>query len=126
MKHLINWVEIPVTDMKRATGFYRTILGIEFHLMDIGPIQYALFPSEDRFNCGALAQGEHYQPGNQGPVVYLDGGEDLDVILKRVTPAGGRVTVPKMFLSEEAGYIGMFLDSEGNRIGLQHAKPKAK
>ena len=29
MKHLINWVEIPVTDMDRACRFYGTVVGVE-------------------------------------------------------------------------------------------------
>jgi len=28
----------------------------------------------------------------------------------------------KTFLADEAGYIGMFLDTEGNKIGLQNPK----
>jgi uncharacterized protein len=122
MEHLINWVEIPVADMNRAAAFYGKILGIAFHRMAMGPIDYALFPAQDRFNCGALVMGENYKPGTQGPVIYLDGGRDLNEILKKVGPAGGSVTVHKTLLSDEAGYIGMFLDSEGNNIGLQHAK----
>lgn len=122
MVHFINWVEIPVADMDCAVAFYGKVLGVEFQRMAIGPIQYALFPSKDRFNCGALAKGDNYQPGTQGPVVYLDGGKDLATILAKVKKAGGTITVEKMFLSDEAGYIGMFLDTEGNQIGLQHAK----
>ncbi len=82
MEHLINWVEIPVADMNRAAAFYGKILGIEFHRMAIGPLEYALFPAQDRFNCGALVRGENYKPGTQGPVIYLDGGQDLNAILK--------------------------------------------
>ncbi len=52
MKHLINWVEIPVSDMARAMAFYGKILGTELQTMSLGKSQYALFPSEDRFNCG--------------------------------------------------------------------------
>lgn len=125
MQHLINWVEIPVADMNRAAAFYGKILGIELHRMAIGPIEYALFPAQDRFNCGALARGETYKPGTEGPLIYLDGGTDLNEILKKVGPAGGTVRVEKMLLSDEAGYIGMFVDSEGNNIGLQHAKVPA-
>jgi uncharacterized protein len=125
MEHLINWVEIPVADMNRAVAFYGRILGIEFHRMAIGAIEYALFPAQDRFNCGALVRGANYRPGKEGPLIYLDGGRDLNQILKKVGPAGGTVRVEKMLLSDEAGYIGMFLDSEGNNIGLQHAKPAA-
>jgi len=78
MTHLSNWVEIPARDLVRATAFYTALLGEELQPMELGGTQYALFPSTDRFNCGALAQGEGYEPGTQGPVVYLDGGPDID------------------------------------------------
>lgn len=120
MKHLINWIEIPVTDMKRAIGFYFKILGITFNEMEIGTIKYALFPTDDRFNCGALVQGEYYKPSADGVTIYLDGGNGLDNILSKVKTAGGNVIMEKTFLSAEAGNIGLFIDSEGNRIGLQN------
>jgi predicted enzyme related to lactoylglutathione lyase len=120
MKHLINWLEIPVTDMKRAMEFYSKILGIKFIEMEIGPVKYALFPSDDRFNCGTLAQGEYYKPSTNGITIYFDGGDDLDNILSKVEASGGKVVMEKTFLSAEAGNIGLFIDSEGNRIGLQN------
>jgi uncharacterized protein len=120
MKHLINWVEIPVTNMPRASRFYAEILGIKFIEMEIGPVKYGLFPTEDRLNCGALAQGEYYKPSADGVTIYLDGGSDLSNILSKVQSAGGTIIMEKTFLSNEAGYIGLFIDSEGNRIGLQN------
>ena len=122
MKHLTNWVEIPVKNMKRAVKFYSDILGITLTEMELGSVTYALFPSEDKYNCGALAQGEYYKPSADGVVIYLDGGEDLTRVLSRVAPAGGKVVMEKTFLADEAGYIGMFLDPEGNKIGLQNPK----
>jgi len=44
----------------------------------------------------------------------------LATILSRVNEAGGKVIMEKTYTGENAGYLGMFLDSEGNRIGLQH------
>jgi uncharacterized protein len=120
MKHLMNWVEIPVTNMERAMDFYSKILGITFNEMQIGPVKYALFPTEDRFNSGALAQGDYYKPSADGVTIYLDGGKDLVNILSKVATNGGMVIMEKTFLSAEAGYIGLFIDSEGNRIGLQN------
>ena len=79
--------------------------------MEMGGSDYALFPSDDKFNCGALVQGEYYKPSSEGVVVYLDGGKDLDIILSKVTKAGGQVIMEKMFMSAEAGYIGMFIDT---------------
>ena len=121
MQHLSNWIEIPVADMKRAVDFYNRILGAEFYEMEMGPNKYALFPAQDKYNCGALVQGEWYKPSADGALVYLDGGSDLSHILDKVSAAGGQVIMEKTYLGEQAGHVGMFLDSEGNRIGLQHA-----
>jgi uncharacterized protein len=121
MKHLINWVEIPTTDIERAKTFYNTILGgIEFQDMEMNETLYAVFPSEDSFNTGALVQGAYYKPSSDGITVYLDGGRDMDNILKHVEKAGGEIIMPKTFTGKEAGYVGMFIDCEGNKIGLQH------
>ncbi len=119
MTHLSNWVEIPARDLNRASKFYAGILGEELTPMELGGNRYALFPSNDRFNCGALAQGEGYEPGAQGPLVYLDAGSDIDAKAARVAEGGGTVILPKTYLGPEAGYIVLFLDTEGNRIGLQ-------
>jgi uncharacterized protein len=116
--HLLNWIEIPVADMKRAVSFYGEILEIELHQFTMGPIEYALFPSQDRHNCGALARGDGYLPGIQGPVVYLNGGNDLQDVLDRVADAGGQVLAPKQFVTDDIGYVAFIRDSEGNKIGL--------
>jgi len=122
MKHLINWVEIPVTDIIRAKQFYKTILGgVEFQDMDMNGTKYALFPVEDKFNCGALVQSEYHKPSTDGVTVYFDGGKDMDSILNHVEKTGGQVIMPKTYTGKEAGFVGMFIDSEGNRIGLQHS-----
>lgn len=120
MQHLTNWIEIPVLKMDRAIAFYKKILNTEFTNTQIGDFQYALFPSDDRFNCGALVQGESYKPSSGGVLIYLNGGDDLNTILQKVSSAGGEVIMAKTFLSKEAGYIGFFSDTEGNRIGLQN------
>ena len=121
MKHLINWVEIPATDLPRARTFYNTILGgIEFQEMEMNGTKYALFPSEDKFNSGALVQGEYYKPSSDGITIYLDGGKDMNTILAHVEKAGGEIIMPKTYTGKEAGYVGMLIDSEGNKIGLQH------
>ena len=121
MKHLINWVEIPTTDLQRASKFYRSILGgVEFHEMEMNGIKYALFPSENKFNSGALVEGQYYRPSSDGVTIYLDGGKDMNSILEHVEKAGGEVIMPKTYTGKESGYVGMFIDSEGNKIGLQH------
>jgi len=120
MKHLVNWIEIPVTDMERAVRFYSAVLQEELMEMELGGNRYAMFPSEDTFNNGALVCGTHYKPSGDGVQIYLDGGSDLSLLLSRVEAAGGQVIMNKTYLGTEAGHVGMFIDSEGNRIGLQH------
>ena len=63
-------------------------------------------------------KGNGYAPSTQGVVVYLNGGNDLSAALGRVEKAGGKVLLKKTFLSEQAGHIALFKDSEGNKIGL--------
>lgn len=45
----------------------------------------------------------------------------MDPLLARVTPAGGTIVVPKTQISPEVGHFAMFLDTEGNKIGI-HSK----
>lgn len=121
MKHLVNWIEIPLSDFERAKNFYKTILGgVEFHELEMEGVQYALFPSQDKFNCGALVKGDYYKPSPDGITIYFDGGDNMDNILKHVEKAGGEIIMTKTYTGETAGHVGMFIDSEGNKIGLQH------
>jgi predicted enzyme related to lactoylglutathione lyase len=118
MHHLSNWIEIPVVDMKRAQRFYRELLGVGFSEMQMGGNEYAIINTTDKFNTGGLVKGDGYTPSMQGVVVYLNGGDDLSSVLAHVTKAGGKVLLPKTFLSKEAGHVAYLLDTEGNRIGL--------
>jgi len=118
MQHLSNWIEIPTVDMQRAKKFYGELLGVGWNEMHMGGNDYALFDVKDRFNTGCLVKGDGYVPSMQGVVVYLNGGDDLSVVLGRVAKAGGKVLLAKTFLSKEAGHIAYFQDTEGNKIGL--------
>jgi uncharacterized protein len=118
MNHLSNWIEIPVANMKRAKKFYGELLGVASNEIQMGGNDYALFELKDRFNTGCLVKGEGYVPSMHGVVVYLNGGNDLSTVLARVGKAGGKVLLEKTFLSQEAGHIAYFVDTEGNKIGL--------
>ena len=118
MDRLANWIEIPANDIKRAITFYRAVLEVDFHEMDMGGKRYALFGVTDSNFGGALVEGEGYMPSAKGTVVYLNGGADLSAALRRVEKAGGKVLLSKTFLSDQAGHIAYFEDTEGNKIGL--------
>jgi len=55
-----------------------------------------------------------FESTHKGPILYLNGGTDLDIPLSRVEKAGGKITMPKTPLDNM--FIGEFIDSEGNRI----------
>lgn len=125
-KHAISWFEIPTQDIERAQKFYETIFDITLIPADTPNIKMRMFPIENMMNIGGaiVHNSEFYKPSaTDGPLVYLNGNPDLQNILGRVEAAGGKVLVPKTQISPEYGYMGIFLDTEGNRVGL-HSIPQ--
>lgn len=118
MKSFISIFEIPATEFSRAVKFYQSILAIEIEEIDMQGIQMGLFPSDGQMVSGAIIKGEDYKPSANGVVIYLNGGDNLQYILDKVEINGGKTIVPKTLIDEENGYFCLFLDTEGNRIGL--------
>ena len=83
-------------------------------------MQYAYLPSDPQKGAfgGAIASGENFVPTMTGTTVYLDGGNDLSVPLSKVENAGGKVILPKTAIGENRGFIALFIDTEGNKVGL--------
>jgi len=130
MTNAISWFEIPVTDLNRAQEFYETIFGIQLIPMDLPNIKMRMFPIDDPMTGigGALADtgGTFHKPSaTEGPLVYLNANPDVQMVLDKVEAAGGKIMVPKTEISPEYGFMGVFIDSEGNRIGL-HSVPAMK
>jgi predicted enzyme related to lactoylglutathione lyase len=122
MNNLINWFEIPATDFSRAVNFYKSILDIEIPETEMFEMQMGLFPSDGQNVSGAIVKGDTYKPSADGVTMYLNGGEDLSVILGRVENAGGTIIVPKTQINPETGYMAMFIDTEGNKMALHSIK----
>lgn len=117
-QHRVVWFEIAATDLTRAMTFYSTVLETDFHVESMGGPQMAIFAHEQDGVTGCLVQGAHSKPSADGTVIYLNGGEDLNVPLNRVAAAGGAVLVPKTLIKPEIGYYAVFKDTEGNSVGL--------
>src|SRR6218665_2308069 len=126
MKNAISWFEIGATDLDRATTFYETIFGISLFPMDMDNIRMRMFPVENQETGvgGAIVDsgGFHKPSGTDGPLIYLNGNPDLQIVLDRVEAAGGKIVLPKTEISPEYGSMAVILDTEGNRIGL-HSIP---
>ena len=127
MKTAISWFEIGTTDLDRATKFYETIFQVKLAPLDLDNIKMRMFPLDDMMTGvgGALvdSKGFHKPSSTDGPLIYLNGDPDVQLILDRVEAAGGKIMVPKTEISAEYGYMAVIIDSEGNRIGL-HSVPK--
>lgn len=119
-KNFVSWFEIPAYNHFRSVAFYNYIYGIQMTSVELNGFAMGFFPAENGIG-GAIVSGPGCVPSEIGPLLYLNGGEDLNNVLSKVNEAGGRVVMEKTFLSESAGYFAMFIDSEGNRLAL-HSK----
>jgi predicted enzyme related to lactoylglutathione lyase len=119
MKHGVNWVEIPVLDIQRAAAFYSAVYDVPLNVIDQSVRKLVLLPNEEGIGA-SLNQSSGFQPGDTGPLVYLNAGQDLSPMLGRVESAGGRIITPKTDLGGR-GYYAILQDTEGNHVGLMSA-----
>lgn len=119
-ENVLNWFEISVSDMTRAIKFYETVFGIKMEKQDMMKMEMAFFPYDPQsgYVSGALVKSEMHKPSGDGVKLYLNGNPNLATPLAKVERAGGKVIVPKTLITDEIGYMGFFIDTEGNMIAL--------
>ena len=121
MQKVIDWFEIPVSDMPRAQAFYEAVLQTTLQRENYaGPgMQMAVFAGEGEAVKGALMSGHPaLQVGACGTLVYLHAGASLDAALQRVVAAGGQVAMGRVALPEGLGFMAHMRDVDGNLVGL--------
>ena len=121
MKQVIDWFEIPVSDMSRAQAFYEVVLQTTLQRENFaGPnMQMVVFKEDGQRAKGALVSGHPaLQPGTSGTLVYFHAGVSLDEALQRVVASGGEVAMAKVALPGGVGFMAHMLDVDGNRVGL--------
>lgn len=124
--HAVSWFEIPANDINRSQKFYETIFDMQMIPMDMPGFEMRMFPITDPMVGvgGALAKSEgfHNISADSGTLIYLNANPDVQIVLDRIEAAGGKILVPKTEISPDYGHMGVFLDIEGNRVGL-HSIP---
>ena len=90
-------------------------LGYEAVIIETSKGRYARLEADYEH---MVVHGDGTAPSKSGTLVYLNGGDDLAVMLARVEPAGGTVAVPKTDIGSGFGFFAHFIDTEGNRVGL--------
>jgi len=118
MNSYLSIFEIPANNFSRAVNFYEKLMEFSIETIDMQGTTMGLFPAENQAVFGAVVKGEGYEPAANGVTIYLNAGENLQHMLDRAVANGAEVVVPKTMIDEENGYFAMFLDTEGNRIGL--------
>lgn len=124
-KNAVSWFEIPAVDLNRAQKFYEAIFEIQMIPMDSPGYEMRMFPLENMMKDigGALVkcEGFHVPSADRGTLVYLNANPDVQLVLDRIEMAGGKIIAPKTEISPEYGFMGVFLDTEGNRVALHSA-----
>ncbi len=114
----ISLFEIPATDISRAINFYQAILDVNIEKMEMPGMEMGIFPYENQMVTGVIMKGEDFKPSADGVTIYLNGGDNLQTILDKIEVNGGKIIVPKTAHADNSGFFALFLDTEGNKLGL--------
>jgi predicted enzyme related to lactoylglutathione lyase len=118
MKNLISIVEIPTIEFPRAVTFYQTILNTSVEEINMDGILMGLFPSDGETVSVALINGSQYKTSMDGTVAYFNAGDDLQIVLDKIKANSGKIVIPKTAIGPGMGFYAMFMDTEGNKVGL--------
>jgi predicted enzyme related to lactoylglutathione lyase len=109
--HVLDYVEINVTDLARAREFYGQAFGWRFN--DYGPDYAGIQAADGDGEVGGLGVGR--RPG-QGGVLALLRSDDLDASVAAVEAAGGSVVEAPY--DYPGGRRFIFGDPDGNVLGV--------
>ena len=122
MMSLCAMFEISVEDFNRAKKFYESLLEIKITEINVLDTQIGMFPMEEYINWGCISKCDQHKPSKDGTLIYLNADNNITGMLEKIKSAGGEILTPKTKLSDQFGFIAIFLDTEGNRIVLHSPK----
>lgn len=115
MKKLIEWVDIPTTDINRAVDFYNHVLSLQISIVDCGNEMMAFFSTGE----GSLYYSSDSKPSINGAIISFNVPDSIEDTLKRALEKGAKVIIGKTKIEAQGrGYFANIIDSEGNRVGL--------
>lgn len=118
----VGWFEIPVKDLGRAKKFYESVFNCTLETSTINGTDYAWWPHTPNGGGagGSLVKNEDmYKPSKEGVLIYFTTPTgDMKKDMEKVKAAGGKVEMEKTLIAEDIGYMGIFTDTEGNRIAI--------
>lgn len=114
--NVVNWFELPVRDLARATAFYAEVLDRELEIATHGSETLTVFGSAKDGAGGALISEPKREPSEHGARIYMPIA-DITAALIRAREAGGTIVKEKTSIGP-MGFIGLFRDLDGNVVGL--------
>lgn len=118
----VGWFDIHVANLDRAKKFYETVFDVQLFDLPVEWGKQALFPfdHESPNISGALVEKADFVQGGNNTVIYFET-EDCLAEEQRIEKAGGKVVQSKLHIGE-FGYVSIFIDTEGNTVGLHSRK----
>ena len=118
----VGWFDIYVSNIDRAKKFYETVFNVQLTDLPIEWGKQSLFPFNQALPniSGALVEKADLIPTGNNTVVYFET-EDCITEEKTIEKLGGKIIRPKISIGE-FGFVSIFIDSEGNTIGLHSLK----
>lgn len=108
----ITHIDIPVSDMRAATGFYGTLFG--WQIAEVPGFEgYPMWSAPNEVGSGGLAPRED---GFTQPRSYVEV-DSIEVTLALVIKHGGTVLMEKSPI-DATSWWAVFADPDGNAIGL--------
>lgn len=126
--NVVCWFQIPVNNFARAVKFYETVFNFKIEVQSFGEEKMGWFPvakDKNAPNAGGqlVYNPAYYKTNSNGVLIYFASQtNNVSDELSRVEAAGGKVIVQKKIITPEIGFMGAFIDSEGNRIALHSTK----
>jgi uncharacterized protein len=118
----VGYFDLNVANLDRAKKFYETVFNIQFFdaPAEWGKQSFFPFNQESPNISGALVEKADFVPSGNNTVIYFET-EDCVAEEQRIEQAGGKVVQPKMNIGE-FGFVSIFIDTEGNTVGLHSRK----
>ena len=118
MANRVVWVDIPVTNLERATRFYSAVIGKPVTTQSAPGFTFAVFPHDGPDVGGCLVPvGDGNVPSPAGPLVYLNVEGRMKEAVEAAKENGGRIVEAAHSIGPH-GFRAVVIDSEGNRIAL--------
>lgn len=115
----ITHIDIPVADLGKASEFYASLFG--WQISEIPGFEgYPMWQAPNQISGGGLApRGD----GFTQPRSYVEV-DSIDDVLAKAKERGATVTMEKSPISETS-WFAVFLDPDGNTIGLYEGVTEA-